>query len=102
MFLALNSAITAFGATSAGLGVAVGTGGSVNAAANTAALNPALGLIGQDFLAAFGAAQASYLSSVAETAALYGGIAASAAGTVAAYTSTEAAGAARLLAAGLG
>ena len=102
MFMAVNSAISAFGAAATGLAVAVGTGGTVNSAATMAALNPAMGLIGQDFLAAFGAAQASYLSSVAETAALYGGIAASAAGTVGAYTGAEAAGATRLLAAGLG
>jgi hypothetical protein len=101
MFMAVNSAIAAFGSAAAGMAVAVGTGGAVNGAANVAALNPALGLIGQDFLVAFGAAQASYLEGVAETTALYGGIAASAAGTVGAYTGTEVAGVARLLAAGL-
>ena len=75
--MAVNSAIAAFGAANAGIGAAVATAGSVDAAANVAALNPALGLIGQDFLAAFTAAQAVHVESVAELTALYGGIAAS-------------------------
>ncbi|BDH58940.1 hypothetical protein [Tsukamurella sp. PLM1] len=95
--MAVNSAIAAFGATSAGIGVSVATVGSVDAAANVAALNPALGLIGQDFLAAFTAAQAVHVESVAELAVLYGGIAASSAATVASYGATEAANAAGLL-----
>ncbi|WP_245537807.1 hypothetical protein [Tsukamurella paurometabola] len=95
--MAINSAIAAFGAANAGIGISVATAGSVNAAANVAALNPALGLIGQDFLAAFTAAQTSYTTSVAELATVYGGIAASSAGTVAAYTATEAGNAATLL-----
>lgn len=99
MFMAINSAIAAFGAANAGISISVGTAGTVNAAANVAALNPALGLIGQDFLAAFTAAQTSYTTSVAELTALYGGIAASSAATVAAYGATEAAGAAGLLSA---
>lgn len=97
--MAVNSAIAAFGAANAGIGVAVATAGSVDAAANVAALNPALGLIGQDFLAAFGVAQASHVSSVAELATLYGGIAASSAATVASYGATETANAAGLLSA---
>ncbi|CAM3778848.1 MULTISPECIES: type VII secretion target [Tsukamurella] len=99
MFMAINSAIAAFGAANAGVGVTVATAGSVNAAANVAALNPALGLIGQDFLAAFTAAQTSYTTSVAELATVYAGIAASSTATVAAYTATEAAGAAGLMSA---
>ncbi len=98
-FMAVNSAIGAFGAANTAIGVAVTTAGAVDAAANLAALNPALGLIGQDFVAAFAGAQASCLASVAELGVLHGGIAASAAGTVAAYAATEAAGVAGLLAA---
>ncbi|KXO96312.1 hypothetical protein AXK60_13500 [Tsukamurella pseudospumae] len=96
MFMAVNSAIAAFGAANAGIGVAVATAGSVDAAANVAALNPALGLIGQDFLAAFTAAQAVHVESVAELAVLYGGIAASSSATVAAYGATEVANVAGL------
>ncbi|MDF0530899.1 hypothetical protein P0W64_15360 [Tsukamurella sp. 8F] len=98
-FLAINSAIGAFGAANAAIGAAVTAAGSIDAAANTAALNPALGLIGQDFIAAFTGAQASYLSSVAELGVLHGAMAASAAGTVVAYSASESAGVAGLLSA---
>ncbi|NMD57820.1 hypothetical protein FK530_03080 [Tsukamurella conjunctivitidis] len=101
MFMAVNSAISAFGAANAGIGAAVATAGTVDAAANVAALNPALGLIGQDFLAAFTAAQAVHVESVAELAVLYGAIAASSAGTVAAYGLTEAGNVAGLSSAGI-
>lgn len=94
--MAVNSAIAAFGAANAGIGAAVVSAGSVDAAANVAALNPALGLIGQDFLAAFTAAQAVHVESVAELGVLYGAIAASSAATVAAYGATEAANVAGL------
>lgn len=99
--MAVNSAIGAFGAANAGIATTVATAGSVNASANMAALNPALGLIGQDFIAAFGVAQASYVTSVTELATLYSGIAASSAATVAAYGTTEVANVAGLMSTGL-
>ncbi|GAA4400015.1 hypothetical protein [Tsukamurella soli] len=96
-FMAVNSAIGAFGAANAAIGAVVAAAGAADGAANVAALNPGLGLIGQDFVAAFAGAQASHLESVAELGVLHGAIAASSAGTVAAYAATEAAGVAGLL-----
>ncbi|WLP89768.1 hypothetical protein [Gordonia sp. NB41Y] len=67
-----------FAATNAAIGTAVTTAGSVNAAANTLAMVPVFGLIGQEFLAAFIAAQAAHLGSVGSLAAVHAATAAEA------------------------
>ena len=73
-------------ATNVAMATAVGAAGSINAAANTAVMVPVFGLIGQEFLAAFIAAQANHLTSVGELA---GARAATAATTVAGLAGFE-------------
>ncbi|MFW0792223.1 type VII secretion target [Gordonia sp. CPCC 205515] len=70
------AAVEAFGATSASTASAVLAAGSVNAAAQTAAMIPVFGLIGQEFLASFIAAQANHLLAVGNLAAVHAGTAA--------------------------
>ncbi|MBD0860867.1 hypothetical protein IA539_06540 [Gordonia sp. zg691] len=79
-----------FAATNAAMATAVGTAGSIDAAANTAAMVPVFGLIGQEFLAAFIAAQASHLMSVGQLAAVHASTAASALAGLADYEATDA------------
>ena len=67
-----------FAATNAAIGTAVAAAGSVNAAANTAVMIPVFGLIGQEFLAAFIAAQANHLFAVGNLSAVHAATAASA------------------------
>ncbi|MGV9713777.1 type VII secretion target [Gordonia sp. NPDC003424] len=69
-------AVGAFGATSAAMATAVGAAGSIDAAANTAVMIPVFGLIGQEFLAAFIAAQTNHLVAVGHLATVHAGTAA--------------------------
>ncbi|MEO9329831.1 type VII secretion target [Gordonia aurantiaca] len=64
-------ALEGFAATNAAMATAIGTAGSIDAAANTAAMVPVFGLIGQEFLAAFIVAQANHLMSVGQLAAVH-------------------------------
>ncbi|GAC66209.1 type VII secretion target [Gordonia soli] len=68
--------LTAFGSTHAAMASAVAAAGSINAAANTAVMVPVFGVIGQEFLASFIAAQANHLFSVGSLAAVHAGTAA--------------------------
>ncbi|MFT4396802.1 type VII secretion target [Gordonia lacunae] len=85
-----------FAATNAAMATAVGTAGSIDAAANTAAMVPVFGLIGQEFLAAFIAAQASHLMSVGQLAAVHAATAASTAAGLAEFEGTDASSAAAI------
>ena len=83
-----------FAATNAAIGTAVGSAGSINAAANTAVMIPVFGLIGQEFLAAFIGAQANHLVSVGSRAAVHASTAAASVAGLAEYEGTDAASAA--------
>jgi hypothetical protein len=69
-------ALQAFGSTHAAMAGAVSAAGSINAAANTAVMVPVFGVIGQEFLASFIAAQANHLLAVGNLAAVHAGTAA--------------------------
>ncbi|MBD0022777.1 hypothetical protein GII33_16905 [Gordonia pseudamarae] len=71
-------AVRIYGESAAAIGVAVAGAGAINAGANTAALIPVFGLIGQEFLASFIGAQANHLLSVGEVSAVHLGTAAAA------------------------
>ncbi|RPA61140.1 hypothetical protein EF294_10925 [Gordonia oryzae] len=85
-----------FAATNAAIGTAVAAAGSVNAAANTAVMIPVFGLIGQEFLAAFIAAQSNHLVAVGNLAAVHAATAASALGGLAEFEAVDDASAATL------
>ncbi|MFI6870177.1 hypothetical protein [Nocardia sp. NPDC050406] len=87
------ASITAFGSTEAGTAAQIAGAAASDSAAALASAVPVFGLIGQDFLIAFAQAQANYLLSTAEIAAVHGQTAAAAFAGVAAYESTELAGA---------
>lgn len=86
-------AVRVYGQSSASTGVAVAAAGVVNAGANTMALIPVFGLIGQEFLASFIGAQANHLSSVSEVAAVHLGTGAAAIGGAADFENTDGDGA---------
>ncbi|GAB09953.1 hypothetical protein GOARA_050_00150 [Gordonia araii NBRC 100433] len=95
------SSVTVFGgaleglaATSGAMGTALATGGGVNAAANTAAMAAVFGVIGQEFVAAFVAAQAAHLAAVGNIAAVHAGTAASLLAGSVEFSAADAAGAA--------
>ncbi|MBF6133801.1 hypothetical protein IU501_12415 [Nocardia otitidiscaviarum] len=81
--------ITAFGSTEAATAAQVAGAAAADSAAALASAVPVFGLIGQDFLIAFAQAQANYLLSTAEIAAVHGQTAAAAYSGVALYESTE-------------
>lgn len=64
-FIADAEAIRTYGTAAAAIGDTIATGGATNLEANMAAVVPAFGLIGQDYLAAFGVAQFNNANSVA-------------------------------------
>ncbi|MFT3900780.1 MAG: hypothetical protein QM728_11145 [Gordonia sp. (in: high G+C Gram-positive bacteria)] len=73
----VGEAVEGLAATSATMGTALASAGGVNAAANTAAMVAVFGVIGQEFVAAFVAAQAAHLAAVGNIAAVHAGTAAS-------------------------
>ncbi|MCH5642226.1 MULTISPECIES: type VII secretion target [unclassified Gordonia (in: high G+C Gram-positive bacteria)] len=81
--------LEAFTGTNVAMATAVGAAGSINAAANTAIMVPVFGLIGQEFLAAFIAAQVNHLTSVGELAAVHAATAASTAAGLATFETTD-------------
>lgn len=83
--------VEGFGATSAAMATAIGSAGAINAAANTAVMIPVFGLIGQEFLASFIAAQANHLFSVGSVAAVHAGSAAATFAGLADFQGTDAA-----------
>ncbi|MFD3507577.1 hypothetical protein [Nocardia sp. NPDC058666] len=83
------AAITAFGSTQATTAAQIAGAAGIDSATALASAVPVFGLIGQDFLIAFAQAQANYLLSTAEIAAVHGQTAASAFAGVAAYESTD-------------
>lgn len=86
----IPAAVEAFGATSASLATAVGAAGTIDAAATAAAMIPVFGVIGQEFLAAFIAAQANHLLSVGGLAAVHAGMAATTIGGLAEFQAQDA------------
>ncbi|WP_405179636.1 type VII secretion target [Nocardia sp. NBC_01377] len=87
--IATPEAIVQYGNTSAALAAQTLTAGSVDQLAVIAAAVPVFGLIGQDFLATYAAAQASHLTSVTEVAAVHAGTALTAFESAAQYTATD-------------
>ena len=83
-----------FAATNAAIGSAVAAAGSINAAANTAAMIPVFGIIGQEFLAAFIAAQTNHLFAVGNLATVHAATAAGAVSGLAAFETADAGSAA--------
>ena len=82
-------AVEAFGATSAAMATAIGSAGSINAAANTAVMIPVFGLIGQEVLASFIVAQANHLFSVGSVAAVHASSAAATFAGLANFQATD-------------
>lgn len=82
-------ALHAYAATSASMSSTVLTAASVNTAANTAAMVGVFGLIGQEFLASFVAAQAAHLAGVGRLAAVHAGTAAAALAGATDFTGTD-------------
>lgn len=64
--------IRAFGTTNLQAAESVAHAGAIDLHANIASLSPALGLIGAEFLAVFGAAQSEHSRAVAQLALAYG------------------------------
>ncbi|MBT0568573.1 type VII secretion target [Williamsia sp. CHRR-6] len=95
-FVADPNAIRAYGATSSAIGAAIDSASVTDLAANIAVMVPVFGLIGQDFLAAFGLAQFANATSTAALVAAHQGSAASAMVTAASYEATDGAHAAAL------
>ncbi|WP_168706761.1 type VII secretion target [Gordonia paraffinivorans] len=87
-------ALEGFAAANAAVATAIGTAGSIDAAANTAAMVPVFGLIGQEFLAAFIVTQANHLMSVGQLAAVHAATAATTSQSLVAYEDADATGAA--------
>ncbi|NMN93623.1 type VII secretion target [Antrihabitans stalactiti] len=81
--------IQQFGDSAAKAAAQVATAGAYDLAANVAALTPALGLIGADFLAAFAQAQTNHAQSVAELATHFSSTAVAAYETAANYQGTD-------------
>ncbi|MDL9936711.1 type VII secretion target [Gordonia sp. ABSL1-1] len=86
--------LESFAATHASIATAIGAAGTINAAANTAVMVPVFGLIGQEFLASFIAAQGNHLASVAELTMVHAATAASTLGALADFQVTDAGSAA--------
>ncbi|HMS74067.1 hypothetical protein [Gordonia sp. (in: high G+C Gram-positive bacteria)] len=89
----IPDAVRGYGASAASTGVAIAGAGAINAGANTLALIPVFGLIGQEFLASFIGAQTNHLASVSEVAAVHLGTAAAAIGGAADFENTDTDGA---------
>lgn len=82
--VATPDAIRRYGDSAASMAQQVATAGAVNQGATMAAMAPAFGLIGQEYLLAYAHAQANHLASVAELATVH---------AMTAVTSYQAAGA---------
>ncbi|MCE5290889.1 MAG: hypothetical protein LLG14_16850 [Nocardiaceae bacterium] len=95
-FIADADAIRNYGTTAAAMGETIATDGATNVASNMAAVVPVFGLIGQDYLAAFGTAQFNNANSVAELAAFHQATAVAADVAAAGYEGTDATTAAAL------
>ncbi len=88
-------ALEAFGAAHTAMATMVGTAGSIHDAATTAAIVGVFGVIGQEFVTAFVAAQAHHLAAVGELAAVHTATAAATRAGLAAFVAADhAAGAA--------
>ncbi|MGV9481841.1 type VII secretion target [Gordonia aichiensis] len=85
-----------FAAANAAIGTAVGAAGTIDAAANTAAMIGVFGLIGQEFLAAFITAQANHLFAVGNLAAVHASTAAATMAALAEFDAGDAANAAAI------
>lgn len=90
-------ALDGYAAATASIATMVASAGSINAAANTAAMIPVFGLIGQEFLAEFIGAQANHLFSVGSLAAVHAGTAASAAAGAVDFRGSDASGSAGIV-----
>ena len=86
---AVPEAIRAYGDASAAAATQTLAAASANQAAAIAAAVPVFGLIGGDFLATFGFAQATHLTSVGELAAVHAGTALTAHESALTYQATD-------------
>lgn len=89
-------ALDGYAAATASVAATVAAAGSIDAAANTAAMIPVFGLIGQEFLAAFIGAQGNHLVAVGNLAAVHAGTAVAASAGAVAFRGTDHAAAAGL------
>ncbi|MEV0252252.1 hypothetical protein AB0H76_37090 [Nocardia sp. NPDC050712] len=96
--VASPEAIRGYAAASVAMATSVATAGAFDQTATMAAAAPVFGLIGQDFLFAFGVAQANHASSTMELAAVHAATAAAATAGAAAYDATEEVGSAEFAA----
>ncbi|WP_018181005.1 type VII secretion target [Jongsikchunia kroppenstedtii] len=87
--IAVPAAIEGFADAAAAMSVAVAGAGSVDAVAQVAQLAPVFGLIGQEYLAAYAAAQANHLLAVGQLAAVHAGTSAAAFASAARYRATD-------------
>ncbi|GAB2627555.1 type VII secretion target [Prescottella soli] len=89
-FSATTAGIAAFGTTAATLATQAEAAGVGAAAAGPALLGPVFGLIGGDFLAAFGGAQAAHAAQLDRLASAWASMSDAALTTAAAYDATDA------------
>ncbi|GAB4583182.1 type VII secretion target [Nocardia sp. IFM 10818] len=87
--LATPDAIRQYGAANAAIASTVATAASVDTVATVAAVVPVFGLIGQDFLLSFAAAQGNHYASTAELAAVHAGTALTAYEAAATYEGVD-------------
>lgn len=83
------SELRAYGAKAGAISAQLAATGAFDLAGNVAAMVPVFGVIGQDFLAAFGVAQASHAAEYAKVAETFGSRAALAQSSADGYEETD-------------
>nr|WP_198428552.1 type VII secretion target [Nocardia bovistercoris] len=87
--VAKPDALRAYGGAAATMATGVATAGAFDQVATVAAAAPVFGLIGQDFLLAFAAAQGNHVSSVLELAGVHAATAVALQQDATAYETSE-------------
>ncbi|RVW11450.1 hypothetical protein EGT67_03300 [Prescottella agglutinans] len=100
-FSATTAGIAAFGATAATLATQAEAAGAAAAVAGPALLGPVFGLIGGEFVAAFGGAQTAHAAQLERLASAWASMSEAAITTAATYDTTDDATAATLSATGV-
>lgn len=101
-FAARTDGIRSYAATAGSMSEQVAQAGGMNVAESLATLGPVFGLIGADFLAAFGAVLGTHVASIGGLAAVLAGTADNAAAIAGAYDAAEESNAASLRSVGAG
>lgn len=97
-----TAAIHAYGGRAATMAADLAAAGAGAAAAGPILLGPVFGLIGGDFVAAFGTAHAAHVDSIGKLSGVLGSMSAAAVASALAYDDTDATGAVALRATGAG